>query len=78
MIVKSDRSETENLDQNYLNVEQNSEIETVKPSLEAENISIIESSSHLINISGLNPEVSINQNMNSRTKRMKTAIFFWV
>ena len=59
VIVKSDRSETENLDQNYLNVEQNSEIETVKPSLEAENISIGESSSHLINISGLNPEVSI-------------------
>ncbi|HHF6567212.1 TPA: DNA translocase FtsK [Haemophilus influenzae] len=59
VIVKSDRSETENLDQNHLNVEQNSEIETVKPSLEAENISIGESSSHLINISGLNPEVSI-------------------
>lgn len=59
VIVKSDRSETENLDQNYLNVEQNSEIETVKPSLEAENISIGKSSSHLINISGLNPEVSI-------------------
>lgn len=59
VIVKSDRSETENLDQNPLNVEQNSEIETVKPSLEAENISIDASSSHLINISGLNPEVSI-------------------
>lgn len=59
VIVKSDRSETENLDQNHLNVEQNSEIETVKPSLEAENISIDASSSHLINISGLNPEVSI-------------------
>ncbi|HHF3590740.1 TPA: DNA translocase FtsK [Haemophilus influenzae] len=59
VIVKSDRSETENLDQNHLNVEQNSEIETVKPSLEAENISIDASSSHLISISGLNPEVSI-------------------
>lgn len=59
VIVKSDRSETENLDQNHLNVEQNSEIETVKPSLEAENISIDASSLHLINISGLNPEVSI-------------------
>lgn len=59
VIVKSDRSETENLDQNHLNVEQNSEIETVKLSLEAENISIDASSSHLISISGLNPEVSI-------------------
>ena len=59
VIVKSDRSETENIDQNHLNVEQNSEIETVKPSLEAENISIDASSSHLININGLNPEVSI-------------------
>lgn len=59
VIVKSDRSETENLDQNPLNVEQNSEIETVKSSLEAENISIDASSSHLININGLNPEVSI-------------------
>lgn len=58
VIVKSDRSETENLDQNYLNVEQNSEIETQKSSLEAEESSV-EQPSHLINIHGLNPEVSI-------------------
>lgn len=58
VIVKSDRSETENLDQNHLNVEQNSEIETQKSSLEAEESSV-EQPSHLINIHGLNPEVSI-------------------
>ncbi len=58
MIVKLDRSETENLDQNHLNVEQNSEIETQQSSLEAEESSV-EQPSHLINIHGLNPEVSI-------------------
>ncbi|CWX28499.1 TPA: DNA translocase FtsK [Haemophilus influenzae 10810] len=58
VIVKLDRSETENLDQNHLNVEQNSEIETQQSSLEAEESSV-EQPSHLINIHGLNPEVSI-------------------
>ncbi|EGT82321.1 DNA translocase FtsK [Haemophilus haemolyticus M19107] len=58
VIVKSDSSETENLDQNNLNVEPNSEIETQKSSLEAEDNSV-EQPSHLINIHGLNSEVSI-------------------
>ena len=58
VIVKSDSSETENPDQNNLNVEQNSEIETQKSSLEVEDNSV-EQPSHLINIHGLNPEVSI-------------------
>ncbi|WP_118788477.1 DNA translocase FtsK [Haemophilus haemolyticus] len=58
VIVKSDSSATENPDQNNLNVEQNSEIETQKASLEAEENSV-EHPSHLINIHGLNPEVSI-------------------
>lgn len=58
VIVKSDSSETENPDQNNLNVEQNSEIETQKSSLEAEDNSV-EHPSHLINIHGLNPEVLI-------------------
>ncbi len=50
-------------------------METVKPSLETENISSDASSSHLINISRLNPEVSKNQNMNSLTKMMKNHNF---
>ena len=58
VIVKSDSSETENLDQNNLNVEQNSETETKKSPLEAEDNSL-EQLSHFINIHGLNPEVSI-------------------
>ena len=40
VIVKSDSSETENLDQNNLNVEPNSEIEAQKSSLEAEDNSV--------------------------------------
>ena len=58
VIVKSDSSATENLDQNNLNLEQNGEIETQKSSLEAEDNSV-EHPSHFINIHGLNPEVSI-------------------